>query len=88
MKNYTESDRIEFIKKIEGYEKINAYMDLAKLTKIKKMLHEQGLYKNELYEIKDSSIMNLLLKAQGKKTIRIMKNKFNYKESRRRIIEL
>ena len=52
------------------------------------MLHEEGFYKNELYEIKDSSIMNLLLKAQGKKTIRIMKNKFNYKESRRRIIEL
>lgn len=84
----TENQRIEFIRLIEGFEKINAYLDLEKISDIKKKLRDAGLYRNELREIKDSSIVNLLLKAQGKKPTRIMKTKTSKKDSRRKMIDL
>ncbi len=87
-KKITEQDRIDFIKTIQGYEKINALMEMTKVRKIKELMKEHGLYRNDIHEIKDTSITNLLLKAQGKKPSRINKDRFSYKKSRRKIYEI
>lgn len=87
-KEITEQERIDFIKTIVNYEKIDALMDLAKIRAIKHLMKEHGLYKNEIHEIKDTSIVNLLLKAQGRKPKRILKDRFKEKKSKSRIYEL
>ena len=79
----TEQQRIAFIKSIEGYEKINPYLDLSMIKKIKELLHKNGLYQVDLVEIRDSSIVNLLTKAQGKKPFRISKAKNSTKMKRK-----
>lgn len=87
-KKITEQDRIDFIKNIPGFDKINALMEMTKVRKIKELMKENGLYRNDIHEIKDTSITNLLLKAQGKKPIRILKDRFKQRESKRKIYEL
>lgn len=79
----TEQERIAFIKTIHGYEKINPYLDLGMIKKIKELLHKNGLYRVDLVEIRESSIINLLAKAQGRKPFRISKAKNSTKVKRK-----
>lgn len=79
----TEKERIAFIKSIDGYEKINPYLDLAMIKRIKQLLYENGLYQVDLVEIRESSVVNLLAKAQGKKPFRISKARSRTKTKRK-----
>lgn len=84
----TELDRIKFIQTIDGFDKVNPYMDLIAITKIKRLLVEANLYKVDANEVKYSSIMNLLLKAQGKRPLRTTKHKSSTKDSRKKVVDL
>lgn len=75
MKLSITQEKINFIKTIKNFEKINAFLDLPKINEIKLMLIENGFYKNKPTEIKDSSIVNLIIKAQGKKPMRLKKER-------------
>lgn len=79
--------RIEFIRTIEGYEKINPYLDLRQIAKIKELLCQAGLYNTPIGYVKDCSIINLLLKAQSKKPIRTTKTREVTKDQRKKIYD-
>lgn len=73
-----EQDRIDFIKKIPGYESINPYLNHSKLIEVKTLLHKFGFYKNQVWTIPDSSILNLILKAQGKTPYKKKSKSYKY----------
>lgn len=61
-------EKVEFLKKnYPNINKINPYTDLGALTDIKFFLHENHFYKGWVSSIPDSSILNLVLIAQGKR---------------------
>lgn len=88
MKKITEQDRIDFIRTIVDYHKIDAFLDFSKIKAIKQLMKDYGLYKNRVDEIQDSSVVNLILKAQSKKPMKILKTRVNKRESKRKVYEL
>lgn len=66
----SESGRIEFIRSIEGFEKIDPFLHISKIDDIKRLLFDNGFYQRSISDIQDSSIIKLILKAQSKKITR------------------
>lgn len=75
---------IDYIKShIANYQSIKPFEQPAEIIRVKEKLFEAGIYKQgSLNNICDSSIINLLLKAQGKSTI----NRHKKKEGQRTYI--
>lgn len=77
---YAKQDiKINFIKEnVEDLERFDPYTDRVGLDELKRKMHDAGHYKmGGWHAIHDSAIINLVLKAQGKKRSRRSKNK-NY----------
>lgn len=64
----TNEEKIKYIKEhYPNLSKINPYIDRTAVLEIKDLLCDMGFYKNKAYYIPDLSIINIILKAQGKK---------------------
>jgi hypothetical protein len=83
-----EQPKIEFIQNLVGYEKINAYTDVRAIRQIKELMFNAGLYKSPLNAINESSITNLILKAQGKKAFANRKTKTSSRDARKQVADL
>lgn len=64
----TNEEKIKYIK--ENYPnlmKINPYLDRSAVIEIKELLCDMGFYKNKAYYVPDLSVINIILRAQGKR---------------------
>lgn len=67
----TEELRIEFIRtRIPNFMKINPYLDTFSVKEVRGQMRDSGLYRTRVEQIEISSIINLILKAQGKRPYR------------------
>jgi hypothetical protein len=63
--------KVEFVQKyVPNFKKINALQDRGAVEQVKRDLHEAGYYRTPLAMIRDVSVQNIILAAQGKKPLR------------------